>query len=130
MLLEAIEVRKLYGTFCALDGVSLAVGPGEFVSIVGPNGAGKTTLVNVLSGLTSPTSGAVRFRGEDVAGRGPVQLARGGMARAFQLVHVFPALSVGETLAVAITSRRGRRARLFAGLGGDRRTWDEVATIA
>jgi branched-chain amino acid transport system ATP-binding protein len=130
MLLEAVGVRKLYGAFTALDGVSLAVDAGEFVSIVGPNGAGKTTLVNVLSGLTPPTAGAVRFRGEDVAGLGPVRLARRGMARAFQLVHVFPALTVGETLAVAVTSRRGHRARLFAGLAGDRETWDEVAAVA
>ena len=130
MLLEAVGVRKQYGTFTALDGVSLAVDAGEFVSIVGPNGAGKTTLVNVLSGLTPPTAGAVRFRGEDVAGLGPVRLARRGMARAFQLVHVFPALTVGETLAVAVTSRRGHRARLFAGLAGDRETWDEVAAVA
>jgi branched-chain amino acid transport system ATP-binding protein len=130
MLLEAAGVRKLYGTFTALDGVSLAVGAGEFVSIVGPNGAGKTTLVNVLSGLTPPTAGAVRFRGDDVAGLGPVRLARRGLARAFQLVHVFPALTVAETLAVAVTSRRGHRARLFAGLAGDRQTWDEVAAVA
>ena len=129
-LLEATDVRKLYGSFCALDGVSLAVGAGEFVSIVGPNGAGKTTLVNVLSGQTSPSSGTVRLRGEDVAGQGPVRLARRGLARAFQLVHVFPALTVGETLAVAITSRRRRRARLFAALAGDRQTWDEAAEIA
>ena len=130
MLLEAAGVRKLYGTFCALDGVSLAVGAGEFVSIVGPNGAGKTTLVNVLSGLTPPTDGSVRFRGEDVAGLGPVRLARRGMARAFQLVHVFPALTVGETLAVAVTSRRGHRARLFSRLAGDRQTWDAVKEVA
>ena len=104
------------------------MGAGEFVSIVGPNGAGKTTLVNVLSGLTPPSSGTVRLRGEDVAGLGPVRLARRGMARAFQLVHVFPALTVGETLAVAVTSRRGHRARLFASLAGDRETWDEVAS--
>ena len=45
-------MRKLYGSFAALDGVSLRVDDGEFVSIVGPNGAGKTTLVNMLTGLT------------------------------------------------------------------------------
>ena len=69
-LLEAQNIRKFYGDFCALDGVSLSVAAGEFVSIIGPNGAGKTTLVNVLTGLATPTSGTVRFKGEDVAGIG------------------------------------------------------------
>jgi branched-chain amino acid transport system ATP-binding protein len=129
-LLEAVGVRKLYGAFCALDGVTLTVPAGQFVSIIGPNGAGKTTLVNVLTGLTPPTSGTVRFKGHDVAGAGPVRLARLGMARAFQLVNVFPGLSVGETIAVAVIARRGRGARLFASLTGERAVWEEVASVA
>jgi branched-chain amino acid transport system ATP-binding protein len=128
-LLQARDVRTFYGTFCALDGVSLNIEAGQFVSIIGPNGAGKTTLVNVLTGLLAPTSGSVRFKGVNVAGLGPVRLARLGMARSFQLVNVFPALTVGETLAVPIVSR-GRRARLFASLAGDRSMWDEVAETA
>ena len=130
MLLEAVGVRKLYGTFCALDGVTLAIPAGQFVSIVGPNGAGKTTLVNVLTGLVPPSDGRVRFKGRDVAGVGPVRLARLGMARAFQLVNVFPDLTVADTIAVAVVNRQRRGARLFASLRGDRALWDEVAALA
>jgi len=129
-LLEAVDVRKFYGTFCALDGVTLRLGGGQFVSIVGPNGAGKTTLVNVLTGSLAPTSGAVRFKGRDVVGLDPVRLARLGLARSFQLVHVFPGLTVAETLAVAILARRRRGARLFASLAAERATWDEAAGVA
>ncbi|MGH2199088.1 ATP-binding cassette domain-containing protein, partial [Enterococcus faecalis] len=78
----------------ALQDVSFHVADGEFVSIVGPNGAGKTTLVNVVTGLLRPTIGEVRFLGNDIAGVGPVELARRGMSRAFQLVNIFPALTV------------------------------------
>ena len=130
MLLEAVGVRKFYGTFCALDGVTLAIPAGQFVSIVGPNGAGKTTLVNVLTGLVPPSDGRVRFKGRDVAGVGPVRLARLGMARAFQLVNVFPDLTVADTIAVAVVNRQRRGARLFASLRGDRALWDEVAALA
>ena len=130
MLLEAVGVRKFYGTFCALDGVTLAIPAGQFVSIVGPNGAGKTTLVNVLTGLVPPSAGRVRFKGRDVAGVGPVRLARLGMARAFQLVNVFPDLTVADTIAVAVVNRQRRGARLFASLRGDRALWDEVAALA
>ena len=129
-LLEAVDVRKFYGTFCALDGVSLSIAAGQFVSIIGPNGAGKTTLVNILSGLLAPTSGRVQFKGADVAGIGPVRLARLGMARSFQLVTVFPGLTVGETLAVPVVSRRRRGGRLFASLAADREVWSEVAETA
>ena len=71
-LIETVGVSKAYGSFVALDGVSLAIARGELVSIVGPNGAGKTTLVNVLTGLLKPTAGLVRFKGNDIAGIGPV----------------------------------------------------------
>ena len=129
-LLEARDVRTFYGTVCALDGVSLAIDAGQFVSIIGPNGAGKTTLVNVLTGLLAPTSGTVRFKDADVGGLGPVRLARLGLARSFQLVSVFPALTVRETLAVPVLTRRRRATRLFANLRAQRDVWEEVAETA
>ena len=131
-LLEAADVRKFYGDTCALDGVSLRVDAGEFVSIIGPNGAGKTTLVNVLTGLAPPSSGRVTFKGVDVVGATPVRLARLGMARSFQLVTIFPGLSVADTLAVAALSRLRRSTRPFATLSRDadvRAAVDEVAAL-
>jgi branched-chain amino acid transport system ATP-binding protein len=131
-LLEATGVRKFYGDTCALDGVTLRIAAGEFVSIIGPNGAGKTTLVNVLTGLTAPSAGHVRFKGADVAGAGPMRLARLGMARSFQLVTIFPALTVYDTLAVAALSRLRRSARPFAALARDgevRAAVEEVAAL-
>src|SRR5450755_4553715 len=105
-LFETINVSRRFGAFKALTDISFRVSDGEFVSIVGPNGAGKTTLVNVVTGLLRPTVGEVRFLGRDIAGVGPVELARLGMARAFQLVNIFPALTVRETVAVASRLRR------------------------
>ena len=130
VLLETRGVRKAYGDFVALDGVTLSVTEGETLAIVGPNGAGKTTLVDVLTGLLKPTEGVVRFKGHDIAGIGPVKLARHGMARAFQLVHVFPALTVGETIAVAVVSHQGTSLNPFATLSADRAVWQRVREVA
>ena len=130
MILEAQDVRKLYGAYVALDGVSLAIREGEFVSVIGPNGAGKSTLINVLTGLLAPSSGRVRFKGRDIGGAGPAALARLGMARTFQLVQIFPDLTVLETLQAAAVSRLGRGARLFASLGADRQVRTEAREVA
>jgi branched-chain amino acid transport system ATP-binding protein len=130
VLLEAHALTKRYGDFTALDGVSLAVGEGEFVSIIGPNGAGKTTLINTLTGLVPPTAGHVSYRGRDIAGVGPVALARLGLARSFQLVNVFPALTVAETLAVAVCARRNRGHRFWSALAAERAVHTEVGEIA
>src|SRR5207247_4515128 len=92
VLLDARGLTKRYGDFTALDGVSLTVSEGEFVSIIGPNGAGKTTLVNIVTGLALPPAGQMSCRVIDLDGAGPVTLARRGLARGFQLVTVFPAL--------------------------------------
>jgi branched-chain amino acid transport system ATP-binding protein len=120
VILQAEGLRKMYGEFCALDGVSLGVDAGEFVSIVGPNGAGKSTLINILTGVTRPSAGTVRFKNREIVGGGPVRLARLGMARSFQLVQVFPDLTVLETLQAAVVARLGRATRLFASLARDR----------
>ena len=130
MIVEALELRKFYGEFCALDGVSLGIEDGEFVSIIGPNGAGKSTLVNVLTGVLRPTSGRVRFKDQDVHGIGAAALARLGMARSFQLVHIFPDLTVAETLEAAVISRLRRGGRLFASRARDREAQEAALEVA
>ncbi|MEP7262358.1 MAG: ATP-binding cassette domain-containing protein, partial [Usitatibacter sp.] len=130
VLIETSGVSKAYGDFVALDNVTLSVSEGELVSIVGPNGAGKTTLVNVLTGLLKPTAGVVKFKGEDIAGIGPVRLARRGMARAFQLVHIFPAMTVAETIGVAVVSHTRKSLRLFASAVMDEAIRERVREVA
>jgi len=130
VILRAEGIRKLYGEFCALDGVSLAIDAGEFVSIIGPNGAGKSTLINVLTGVVRPTAGAVTFKDRDVSGIGPARLARLGMARSFQLVQIFPDLTVLETLQAAVVSRLGRGTRLLASLAADHEVRERAREVA
>jgi len=119
VLLETRRLSKNFGEFRALDDVSIAVSAGELVSIIGPNGAGKTTLVNLLTGLLRPTAGEVLFMGRSIAGMGPVTLADHGLARSFQLIAVFPQLTVQDTIATALISRQGKRWRLFSRLASD-----------
>ena len=130
MILQAEGLTKSYGQFLALDGVSLSVGSGEFLSIIGPNGAGKSTLINLLTGVSAPTAGTVQFNGRDVTGIGSGRLARLGMARSFQLVQIFPDLTVFETLQAAAVSRLGRGVRLFASLARDREVREVALEVA
>jgi branched-chain amino acid transport system ATP-binding protein len=116
MILQALDIEKYYGEFCALDGVNLRIDAGEFVSIIGPNGAGKSTLVNVLTGLQRPSAGRVYFKDRDITGMGPARLARLGVARSFQLVTIFPELTVLEVLQAAVVSRLRQGTRLFTSL--------------
>jgi branched-chain amino acid transport system ATP-binding protein len=129
-LIETRGVSKHYGAFHALEDVSVAIGEGEFVSVVGPNGAGKTTLVNLLTGLLVPTKGEVFFKGANIAGVGPVALAKRGMARSFQLVQIFPQLTVAETIATAVISQQGRQWRLFSPVSADAGVSNRVRDIA
>jgi branched-chain amino acid transport system ATP-binding protein len=129
-LIETRGVSKSYGAFQALDGVSIGVGEGELVSIVGPNGAGKTTLVNVLTGLLEPTSGEVLFKGVNIAGVGPVALADHGVARAFQLIEIFPRLTVAETIGAAVVSRQKKRWRIFSRFAADDAVAARVQAVA
>ncbi len=129
-LLETKSVSKCYGALRALEEISIAIRPEEVVSVVGPNGAGKTTLVNLLTGLLSPTTGEVLFMGENIAGIGPVRLAERGLVRSFQLIQIFPRLTVAETIAAAVVSRQRKRWRLFASLATDQAIGARVAEVA
>jgi branched-chain amino acid transport system ATP-binding protein len=129
-LLETRNVSKSYGAFRALENVSMTVRENELVSVVGPNGAGKTTLVNLLTGLLSPTSGEVLFMDNNIAGVGPVALADQGLARTFQLIQIFPKLTVADMIAVAVISRQKKRWRLISRLSGDREIYERVREVA
>jgi branched-chain amino acid transport system ATP-binding protein len=129
-LLETRTVSKYFGELRALSDVSIAIKAHELVSVVGLNGAGKTTLVNLLTGLLTPTAGEVLFMGESIAGIGPVRLAERGLVRSFQLIQIFPQLTVAETIAAAVVSRQGKRWRLLAPLASDHAVGARVAQVA
>ncbi|RPI41150.1 MAG: ATP-binding cassette domain-containing protein [Hyphomicrobiaceae bacterium] len=129
-LLEAKSVSKNFGEFRALHDVSIAINADEFVSVVGPNGAGKTTLVNVLTGLLPPSEGQVFFKGENISGVGPIALAKRGMARTFQLVQIFPQLTVAETIAAAVISQQQKQWQLLPALSHDTALGQRVREIA
>jgi len=105
MILEVDEVSKRFGALAALTRVSFSVEPGQVFSVIGPNGAGKSTLFNVVSGLFAPSSGAVRFRGQDITGLPPERVNRLGLAKTFQITNIFPEISVLDNVRVAAQSR-------------------------
>lgn len=97
-LLEVRGLSRSFGALKAVDDNAFHVDEGEVVSIIGPNGSGKTTTINLLSGELAPDSGSIRFRGEDVAGRGPDAMARRGVRRTFQNGRVFGNATVAENV--------------------------------
>jgi len=105
ILLSATDVAVRFGGLKAVDGVSLDVRRGEIVGVIGPNGAGKTTFFQALSGFVRPTSGAVRFAGRRIDRLSPEDICRLGLTRTFQIVEVFPSLTVRETLTAAALVR-------------------------
>jgi branched-chain amino acid transport system ATP-binding protein len=98
--LSGMSVR--FGGIRAVDNVSLTVAQGEILGIIGPNGAGKTTLFDLISGFTAADAGRVVIGGHDVSRKAPDKRARFGLGRSFQDARLFPALTVEETIAVAL----------------------------
>lgn len=113
-VLEVRDVRKHFGGVRAVDGVSFDVHPGEILGLIGPNGSGKTTLFNCILGQFEPSTGEVMLDGTRVTGLRPSELNRRGVGRTFQLLQVFPQLSVRENLILAGQEHRGSMfGRLF-----------------
>ncbi len=101
VVFETEDITRKFGELLAVDGVNLAVERGEFRSVIGPNGAGKTTLFNLATGALAPTSGVVRFDGEDVTALPPHERVRRGLGRSFQITNVFGGLTVRENVRLA-----------------------------
>jgi branched-chain amino acid transport system ATP-binding protein len=106
-LLSVAAVSKRFRGLLAVDGVSFAVPEGAIFAIIGPNGAGKTTLFNIIAGAMAANGGTVTFAGEPIGGLPPDAVCRRGVARTFQIVRPFPALSVEDNVTVgALLHRR------------------------
>ena len=105
VLLEVRGLRVVFDGFVAIDGIDFTVRSGELRFLIGPNGAGKTTLVDVITGLTRPTSGSVRFEGRELVGRREHQIVRYGIGRTFQTATVFEQLTVLENIDLAASFR-------------------------
>jgi branched-chain amino acid transport system ATP-binding protein len=121
-VLEVSHLRRSFGGIAAVDDVSFEVRDGEILGIIGPNGSGKSTLFNCVLGQLRPTGGEVRVDGRITTGMRPCDLNRLGVSRTFQLLQVFPLLSVRDNLILAGQEHQGSMlARLIgrsdAGLG-------------
>jgi branched-chain amino acid transport system ATP-binding protein len=106
-LLEIQDLTKHFFRLSALSHVSLGVERGELLGIIGPNGSGKTTLFNCVTGVLRPSGGRVRLAGEDITGLSADHVFRRGIARTFQLIQLFPEMTVLENMLVAGQERRG-----------------------
>jgi len=104
-LLECAGVSKRFRGLVAVDQVSFIVPEGAIFAVIGPNGAGKTTLFNMIAGAFMPDDGAIRFAGAPVHGLGADQVCRRGIARTFQIVRPFPALSVEDNVTIGALLR-------------------------
>jgi branched-chain amino acid transport system ATP-binding protein len=100
-LLSVDAVGKRFGGLTALENVSFELDAGCIVGIMGANGAGKTTLFSLIAGNARPSTGDIRFAGQSLVGLRPDQICRMGVARTFQIVKPFPALTVLENLRTA-----------------------------
>ena len=106
-IVSAESVTKRFGTFTALDDVSVAIRPGEFFSLLGPSGCGKTTLLRMIAGFEAPTEGRILIDGADMAGRGPNKRP---VNMVFQSYAVFPHMSVADNVAYGLKVDRVPRA--------------------
>ena len=114
VVLEVNDVAKSFGGIHAVRGVSFEVREGEILGLIGPNGSGKSTLFNCILGQLAPTRGEVRVDGRSVVGLRPSELNRRGVSRTFQLLQVFPQLTVRENLILAGQEHEGSMGgRLF-----------------
>ena len=100
-ILSVKGISVQFGALKAVQDVSFEAQPGKITAVIGPNGAGKSSLFNLISGAIRPSSGSVRFDGEDVTGRAPHHLLRYGLSRSFQITNLFFELPVRENLRLA-----------------------------
>jgi len=99
-ILRVENVVKKFGHVIALDQCSFSIEAGSITGLIGPNGAGKTTLFNIITGIISPDYGKIYFKGENITGMKPYEIARKGIGRTYQIIRIFPKMTLLENLMV------------------------------
>ena len=127
-LLALQGLTRRFGGLTAVDQVSAEVRRGELVGLIGPNGAGKTTLFNMISGVTSPSEGEVRFDGRLITGMRPFEVARLGIGRTFQNLRTFPNMTVFDNVSVGAIRASGLGDALLPGRSSSARAISEIST--
>jgi branched-chain amino acid transport system ATP-binding protein len=112
-MLQVEGVMKSFDDFAAVNGANLTVGKGEIVAVIGPNGAGKTTLFNLITGALKRDRGRIIFKGEEISELPPYDICKKGISRSYQIVNIFPRLTVFENVQVAVLSYQRRSSNLF-----------------
>ncbi|MDR7483671.1 MAG: ABC transporter ATP-binding protein [Armatimonadota bacterium] len=128
-LLRAEAVRKTFGALAAVDRVDLTLQDGVLAAIIGPNGAGKTTLINLLSGALAPDGGRVFFQGQEITHLPVHARVRLGLTRSFQVMNVFPRLTVRENVLLPVLARRRPALSPLGRLDADRDALDEAEAL-
>src|SRR6185369_4724822 len=111
-------VSKSFGGLRAVDGVELAVRPGERRALIGPNGAGKTTLFNLIAGALPVSSGRITLFGDDVTGVAQHRRAALGLARTYQITNLFPTLTVVQNVLLAAQAHTPARFAMLRPVSG------------
>jgi len=114
-LLQLTGITKRFGGFTALDGVELAVGPGERLGLIGPNGSGKSTLVGCISGTLRHDAGRIALDGHDIGREPAFRRVHLGVARTFQIPRAFGSMTVVDNLRIPLLYGKGARVTLDAG---------------
>jgi len=112
-MLQVEAIDKSFEDFMAVNGATLTVGKGEIVAVIGPNGAGKTTLFNLITGALKRDKGRIIFKGEDISELPPYEICKKGISRSYQIVNIFPRLTVFGNVQVAVLSHQKRSSNLF-----------------
>lgn len=106
VVLDVSDVDKRFGGLRALSNINLQIEEGTVNAIIGPNGAGKSTLLNVIVGRLPPTSGHVKFQGQELTGRHPYEINQMGVARVFQTPEIFPDLTLLQNVMIPALAKR------------------------
>lgn len=125
-LLEIKDVDKDFSGLEVLSGINLTIEQGERHGIIGPNGAGKSTLFNVITGKYRVSKGKVLFKREDITTWSPFKINRRGLARSFQIINIFPNMTVFENMRSAILSEKGMRFNMISLLKNLNKIKDEA----
>jgi branched-chain amino acid transport system ATP-binding protein len=118
-VLKIEKVSKDFSGLQVLNRIDIEIYEGERHAIIGPNGAGKSTLFNIITGLHRPTSGRLFFLGKDITGKSIQKIARLGICRSFQVINVFPEMTVLENVRNAVVSKFNRRFNWISLLNSD-----------